>query len=91
MKKIINQYDYQGTSVINYPEKKFKYTRIHEPKHLHPERKIKKKNTLIIKEYSLIDPKKYYYPVNNNINKEILLKYKKEQKKQKNYFWWKTG
>lgn len=83
-KKIINQYDFQGTSVINYPELKHKFTRIHEPKHLHPERKTKKNSTLIIKEYSLIDPKNPYYPINNLKNKEILLKYKKEQKREKN-------
>ncbi len=83
-KKIINQHDYQGTSVINYPELKYKFTRIHEPKHLHPERKIKKNLSLIIKEYSLIDLKNPYYPINNIRNKEILLKYKKQQKKEKN-------
>lgn len=83
-KKVVNQYDYQGTSVINYPELKHKFTRIHEPKHLHPERKTQKNLSLIIKEYSLIDSKNPYYPINNVKNKEILLKYKKEQKKEKN-------
>jgi UDP-galactopyranose mutase len=28
--------DYQGTSVMNYAEASVPYTRIHEPKHLHP-------------------------------------------------------
>ena len=42
-KEIIDKEDYQGTSVMNYPELKFKFTRIHEPKHLHPERKYGKK------------------------------------------------
>ena len=34
----MRQHDFQGSSVINYPELKYKFTRIHEPKHLHPER-----------------------------------------------------
>lgn len=42
-KNIKNLNDYQGNAVINFPEVKFKYTRIHEPKHLHPERNYDKK------------------------------------------------
>ena len=52
-KKLKKMRDFQGTSVINYPDLKDKFTRIHEPKHLHPERKpFKSDQTLIIKEYS---------------------------------------
>lgn len=29
--------DFQGTSVINYPDPIVSHTRIHEPRHLHPE------------------------------------------------------
>ena len=38
IQKILKKNDFQGTSVINFPDIE-KYTRIHEPKHLHPERK----------------------------------------------------
>ena len=31
--------DYQGTSVVNYADEDVPYTRIHEFKHFHPERK----------------------------------------------------
>ena len=81
-KKIFNCDDYQGSAVINYPELKFKYTRIHEPKHLHPER-IRKK-TLIIEEYPTINNNEPYYPINNNENRLISHKYKKYLDSQKN-------
>ena len=54
-KTILNCNDYQGNSVINYPDLKFKYTRIHEPKHLHTERRYQSGKTLIIKEFSYQD------------------------------------
>ena len=73
-KKIINIKDSQGTSVINYPELKFKYTRIHEPRHLHPERNYKNK-TLIIEEYPVVNNLEPYYPVNTERNRSIHKKY----------------
>jgi len=83
-KQIMKVKDFQGNSVINYPELKYDFTRIHEPKHLHPERNIKKNLTLIIKEKSLFDSKNPYYPINNERNNKILNKYKLDQKKEKN-------
>ena len=32
--------DFQGTSVVNYADEDVPYTRIHEFKHLHPERRV---------------------------------------------------
>ena len=75
-KKIINQNDYQGTSVINYPEKKYKFTRIHEPRHLHPERNYCKNKTLIINEYPNTSVNEPYYPVNDFFNRSLHRKYK---------------
>ena len=74
-KELINQEDFQGTSVINHPELKYKFTRIHEPKHLHPER-IYGNKTLIIKEFSNSNNEEPFYPINNNKNKIIYNKYK---------------
>ena len=74
-KELINQEDFQGTSVINHPELKYKFTRIHEPKHLHPER-IYGNKTLIIKEFSNSNNDEPFYPINNNKNKIIFNKYK---------------
>lgn len=73
-KKIFNTNDYQGTSVINYPESKYSFTRIHEPKHLHPERKYIDK-TIIIEEYPISNNSEPYYPVNTDENKNLFRKY----------------
>jgi len=75
-KEILNIDDHQGTSVINFPEIKYPYTRIHEPKHLHPEREYPKNKTLIIKELPVINHNEPYYPINTNLNRKIHRKYK---------------
>ncbi len=80
-KETVNVNDFQGNSVVNFPELKYKFTRIHEPKHLHLERNYKKNKTLVIKEHSLFDNNNPYYPINNEKNKTILRKYKSEEKK----------
>ena len=76
IKKFYKLNDFQGSSVINYPDLKDKHTRIHEPKHLHPERKAYTQNkTLIIKEFSIKDDKNPYYPINDSVNREKHRKY----------------
>ncbi len=82
-KEIVNVADYQGTAVINYPEEKFLYTRIVEPKHFHPEKVAKTGRTLIVKEYSEDDSTGEFpfYPINDNINQVIADKYKAEAAK----------
>ena len=85
-KKIINLKDYQGSSVINYPDLKDKFTRIHEPKHLHPEREVFKNNkTLIIKEFPTVNHDEPYYPVNSSENIILHKKYKQLAKKIKKF------
>jgi len=74
--KIYNYSDFQGTSVINYPEKKYSFTRVHEPKHLHSERNYTGKKTLVIYEYPKTDNNEPYYPVNNSYNRSLHRKYK---------------
>jgi UDP-galactopyranose mutase len=76
-KSIININDYQGTSVINYPELKYKFTRIHEPKHLHYDRNYAKYKTLIIKEYPSNNNNEPYYPINSPENRLLHRQYKK--------------
>ena len=56
--------DFQGAAVVNYPEPDVRFTRIHEFKHLHPERRHAD-GTLIMREYSRFaghgdEP---YYPI----------------------------
>jgi UDP-galactopyranose mutase len=77
--------DFQGTSVMNYGEEEIPFTRIHEPKHLHPERNYKKGETLIVEEYSGVDDgNNPYYPINDEKNHNLILKYKEEAAKTEN-------
>ena len=70
--------DYQGTAVMNYAEVQVPYTRIHEPRHLHPEREYQTDKTLIIREYSRGDSgAKPFYPVNTSANTRLFKKYAK--------------
>ena len=74
-KEIVSSEDFQGTSVINFPELRYKFTRIHEPRHLHIERSYGKKN-LIIKEFPSTNSEEPYYPINDDLNRDIHRKYK---------------
>jgi UDP-galactopyranose mutase len=79
--KEIHPYDdFQGTSVMNYADVEIPYTRIHEPRHLHPERTdYPSDKTLIIKEYSLTDDgSNPYYPINDQRNQSLILKYREQ-------------
>jgi UDP-galactopyranose mutase len=82
-KEIIDVIDYQGTSVMNYAEECIPYTRIHEFKHLHPERLYPVKKTLIYKEYSIAAGKdaEPYYPVNTEKDRKCIKKYETEAAK----------
>jgi UDP-galactopyranose mutase len=84
-KEIYDVNDFQGNSVINFPQIKYKFTRIHEPKHLHTERNYSREKTLIIKEFPVNNPKEPYYPINTSINREIHRKYKELASKIKNF------
>ena len=75
-KKIVDVDDYQGTSVMNYSDLDVKYTRIHEFKHLHPEKKYSTPKTVLFYEFTGYDPESPYYPINTERNKQILQKYK---------------
>ncbi len=76
--------DYQGVSVMNYADEDVAHTRIHEPKHLHLERSWNKQSTVIMREYSQIDPKAPYYPVNFDEDRAMYAKYAALQGEQGN-------
>jgi UDP-galactopyranose mutase len=83
-KEIKNVTDFQGTSVMNYAEESIPYTRIHEFKHLHPERTCKENKTILYREYSLGVNDIYdepYYPVNSSEDKQKLSLYLEESTK----------
>ena len=85
-KKILKLKDFQGTSVINFPDLNKKYTRIREPKHLHPERNVfKKDKTLIIEEYPSNNINEPYYPINDEKNRNLHRKYKEYLINKKNF------
>ena len=83
----IHNEDFQGNSVINFPEAEIPYTRIHEPRHLHPEKQYPKDKTIIFREYSLADQgDNPYYPIASAENQRLLGLYKDEAAKLKNVF-----
>lgn len=70
--------DFQGTSVMNYPDADVPYTRIIEPRHFYPEREYPSDKTVIQKEYSRFagENDEPYYPVNTPDDRARLLKYR---------------
>jgi len=80
--------DYQGTTVINYANESVPYTRIHEFKHYHPERRtpFESAQTVICKEYSGAWQigEEAYYPVNTPRNQQLLAEYQQKAVKERN-------
>jgi len=70
--------DFQGCSVMNYPDAEVPFTRIHEFRHFHPERDYTKDATVIMREFSRFANKgdEPYYPVNTAVDREKLLAYR---------------
>lgn len=74
--------DYQGTTVVNYTEFEVPYTRIHEFKHYHPERKdvMAAARTVVMREF----PKAWepgdepYYPIDDEASRALLKRYQDE-------------
>jgi len=82
----LSQNDFQGTSVMNYSDLDVEFTRIHEFKHLHPERQAVEGKTVIMKEYSREagkndDP---YYPINSAEDRAMLDRYRIRQESVSN-------
>ena len=77
--------DFQGASVINQADVTTPFTRTHEFKHLHPERKYQGENTLIVREYpqSCGPQAEPYYPVNTPADRDGLLAYRELAKGEK--------
>ena len=76
--EIIGTGDYQGTSVVNYSDLDVAFTRIHEYRHLHPERNYQTESTFISREFSKFasatdEP---YYPVNTEADRQQLSQYR---------------
>jgi len=80
--------DYQGTSVMNFADIEIPWTRIHEFKHLHPERTPTRTGTVISREYSRFASKsdEPYYPVNTSEDRRKLDAYRGLSKTLPNVF-----
>ncbi|BDZ38788.1 UDP-galactopyranose mutase [Microbacterium suwonense] len=78
--EVLNTTDFQGTSVMNYPDLDVPFTRIHEFKHFHPERKdiFAQEKTVIMREFSRFanQEDEPYYPVNTPSDRDGLLAYR---------------
>ncbi|HEY6935347.1 MAG TPA: UDP-galactopyranose mutase [Marmoricola sp.] len=78
-REVVPTGDFQGTSVMNYPDPDVPFTRIHEFRHFHPERdSYPSDKSVIMREYSRFADKgdEPYYPVNTAEDREKLLKYR---------------
>lgn len=70
--------DFQGTSVMNYADEDVPYTRIHEFRHFHPERRYPADKTVIMREFSRFAERgdEPYYPINTPDDRRRLLAYR---------------
>lgn len=76
--EVIDTSDFQGAAVVNYPDEQYPFTRIHEFRHLHPERAYDPQRTVIFREFSrsATDRDEPYYPVNTEQDKAVLNVYR---------------
>lgn len=76
--------DFQGAAVVNYPDEDVPFTRIHEFRHLHPERRYAGNKTVIFREYSRFAQKKDepYYPIGTDKDKALYDAYKQRAEKE---------
>jgi UDP-galactopyranose mutase len=76
-KEVIELADYQGCPVLNYADDEVPFTRIHEFRHLHPERSYGDK-TVIFREYSRFAGRQdeSYYPINTARDRRIYDEYR---------------
>ena len=83
-REVVHTGDFQGTSVMNYPDENVAYTRIHEFRHFHPERDYPDDKTVIMREFSRFADKgdEPYYPVNTAEDRAKLLKYRELAKQE---------
>lgn len=83
--EVVPTSNFQGNSVINYPSLDVPFTRIHEFKHLHPERTdiLESNKSLIAREFSrrAESGDLPYYPINSDQDKEALRRYRSLAKK----------
>jgi UDP-galactopyranose mutase len=77
--------DFQGTTVMNYADTEVKFTRIHEFRHYHPERRHGDEATLIMREYSRVSGRddEPYYPINTPADKSLYDHYREAGERER--------
>jgi len=77
-RELVDTRDFQGASVVNYPDLDVNFTRIHEFRHLHPERDYASSRTVIFREYARFATRKDepYYPIDTRSDKSIYRAYR---------------
>ncbi|MFB4308725.1 UDP-galactopyranose mutase [Actinomadura sp. GTD37] len=77
--------DFQGTPVMNYADEDVPYTRIHEFRHFHPERRhYPDDRTVIMREFSRFAERgdEPYYPINTADDRARLLRYREMARRE---------
>jgi UDP-galactopyranose mutase len=72
-REVLKTGDFQGTAVMNYADEDVPFTRVHEFRHLHPERRADPSRTVIFREYSRRagpgdEP---YYPIDTSADRRL--------------------
>lgn len=70
--------DFQGTAVMNYADRDVPWTRIHEFRHFHPERRYPDDATVVVREHSRAagPADEPYYPVGTPRDRDLVLAYR---------------
>ena len=76
--EVVDVADFQGTAVMNYADVDVPFTRIHEFRHLHPERDHQTAKSVIMREYSRFAKQEDepFYPVTTPHDRQVLDKYR---------------
>lgn len=87
-REVVDEGDFQGTSVMNYGDRDVPYTRIIEFRHFHPERDYQKEKTVIFKEFSRFasHDDEPYYPVNTAADRDKLKVYRQKMTQEPQVF-----
>lgn len=86
--EVLDVDDFQGTAQMNYADEEVPFTRIHEFRHLHPERRYSKGKTVIMREFSRFaeNTDEPYYPINTSADRYVLEKYRDRIRAEKGVF-----
>ncbi len=84
-REVVHSPDFQGCSVMNYADEETPYTRIHEFRHLHPERSYGDR-TIIFREYSHTakTSDEPYYPINSLADRRMYDAYRADARIEPN-------